>query len=125
MYRTLFFVIVFLLTASPVSADETKKLTSAELKDITSKMFFSAGYSTGWNISYHVTWLPNGTREVYWTRGVGPSHVVKSVWRLEGDTVCVKNEDWVLERCGEWRKNGDRIETWGKLAQNGYFYILR
>ncbi|HSH06705.1 MAG TPA: hypothetical protein VLA41_03510 [Burkholderiales bacterium] len=123
MYRSLFFVMALLLVVDPVSADSGKKLTNAELKQLTSNMLFSAGYSTGFNVSYLVTWYRNGTREVYWSNGVS-GHVVKGKWWLKGDTVCVKNEDWALERCDEWRKNGDRIETWGLVAKSGYFYIL-
>jgi hypothetical protein len=124
MFRLFVLVMVLLLSVNPVSADSGKKLTNAELKQLTSNMLFSAGYSTGFNVSFLVTWFRNGTREVYWNNGVS-GHIVKSKWWLKGDTVCVKNEDWALERCDEWRKNGDRIETWGSAAKNGYFYILR
>jgi hypothetical protein len=124
MYRTLFFVIVSLLAVNPVSAAADTKLTNAELKQLTSNMFFAAGYSTRFGVSFHVTWFPNGTREVYWNDGVA-GHIAKSKWWLKGDTVCVKNEDWITERCDEWHKNGDRIETQDVGAKNAYFYILR
>jgi len=124
MYRSLFFVMVLLLAVGLASADSGKKLTNADLEQLTSSMLFSAGYSTGMNVSYHVTWFRNGTREVYWNNGV-TGHVIKGKWWVKGDTVCLKNDDWTLERCDEWRKNGDRIETWGQAAMNGYFYILR
>ncbi len=124
MYRSLFFVMVLLLAVGPAYADSGKKLTNAELKELTSNMLFSAGYTTAWNVSYHATWFRDGTREVYWNNGAS-GHVEKGKWWLKGDTVCLLNESWTMERCVEWRKNGDRIETWGKAAMNGYFYILR
>jgi hypothetical protein len=43
MYRTLFFVIVSLLAVNPVSAAADTKLTNAELKQLTSNMFFCRG----------------------------------------------------------------------------------
>lgn len=124
MYRSLFVAMFLLLAVNPVSADAGKKLTNAELKQLTSTMLFSAGYSTEFSVSYLVTWFRNGTREVYWNNGVRGG-MVKSKWWLKDDTVCVKNEDWVLERCYEWSKDGDRIEVWGSAVKGAYFYILR
>lgn len=125
MYRTLFFLMVLVFAVNPVFADSGRKLTNSELKQLTSAMFFAGGYSTGFNVSFHVTYFPSGTREVYWNDGVA-GHMVKSKWWLKGDTVCVQNEDWIAEKCNEWRKNGERIETWNLSgSQNGYFYVLR
>ena len=64
-----------------------------------------------------------GTRTLYWTNG--PQHKVwQSDWRIDGDTVCAKNENEVMEVCNEWRNSGDRIETWSRGVKNGYFYVL-
>jgi len=124
MRRIIFFVVFLLVAVNSVSADTGKKLTNAELKQLTSSMFFAGGYSTQFSVSYYVTWFPNGTREVYSHNGVA-GQMVKSKWYILGDTVCVQNQDWALAKCDQWRKNGDRIETWGKTSKNGYFYILR
>ena len=123
MHRTLFFVMVLLLAANPVFAAAGKKVTNAELKHLTSNMFFIAGYETRTSVSYLVTFFPSGTREVYWTNGLG-GHILKSKWRLKGDSVCWENEDMIAERCDEWRKNGDRFEVRSAGAKLGYFYIL-
>jgi cytochrome bd-type quinol oxidase subunit 2 len=64
MYRTPLFIMVLLLAANPASADTSVKLTNAELRQLTSNMFFAAGNLTRFAVSYHVTWFPNGTREV-------------------------------------------------------------
>ena len=122
MYRTLFFFTVLLLAVNPVSA-YASTLTNAELKQLTSHMFFSAGHSIRFGVSYHATWYPNGTREVYWTDGKA-RRIVKGKWRLNGDNLCFENEDMYEEECDQWRKNGDRIERWGYGTKHGYFYIL-
>jgi len=124
MHRALFFLAALLLTITSVSADEGRKLTNAELKKIKSSAFFVGGYSSGFGVTYLISSFPDGTRQVYWTNGV-TSKIVKGSWRIEGDTVCVKNEGDVSERCNEWHKVGDRFETWSLNAKNGYFYILR
>jgi len=61
MYRSLFVAMFLLFAVNPVSADAGKKLTNAELKQLTSTMLFSAGYSTEFSVSYLVTWFRNGT----------------------------------------------------------------
>lgn len=126
MRRTFFFVLFLLFAINPVFADSGKKLTNSELKHITSHVFFAAGHSMKFGVSFHVTYFPDGTREVYWHDGIPGhvGHIVKSKWWLKGDTVCYQNADWIAEKCDEWRKNGQRIETWGFGVQNGYFYIL-
>ena len=123
MRRTFFIVMVFLLAVNPAFAGAGKKLTNTELKQLTSNVFFLAGYETRSSVSFHVTFFPNGTREVYWNDGVA-GHIVESKWWLKGDTICIKDPDMVKERCEEWRRNGDRFEYWHAGARMGYFYIL-
>ena len=130
MNRALMLFAALLLSSGLVGAQEAKKLTGAELQEIASGadgILFAGGYSISYGTSYHVSWFSEGvrkgTRKMYWTNG--PQHrVVGGDWRIEGDTVCVKNENDVSENCNEWRKNGDRIETWSRGVRNGYFYVL-
>ena len=124
MYRILCLITVLLLAVNPVSAEEGKKLTNGELKKIASSPFFYAGHSTGYGVTYLISWFPDGTRQVYWTNGV-TSKIEKGTWRIDGDTVCTKSESGPAEVCSEWHKVGDRIETWSLNSKNGYFYILR
>jgi hypothetical protein len=130
MNRRLLFFVALLLSIGAVGAQEGTKLTNAELKQIisgTEGILFTAGYSVSYGTSYHMTWFSEGvrkgTRNLYWTNG--PQHkVVDGEWRIDGDTICVKNERDASEACNEWRRIGDRIETWGHGVRNGYFYVL-
>ena len=119
----LFFFMVLLLAVNPVSAYAGHTLTNAELKQLTSHMFISAGHHLTFDVWYETTWYPNGTREVYWTNGT-QRRIVKGKWWLKGDNLCYKNEDMSEEECDELRKNGDRIERWAYHSKTGYFYIL-
>ncbi len=123
MYRALCSVIVLLLVISPVEAGEGKKLTNAELKEMTSKVLFYAGHSFDNGTRWVVTMFVNGTRDILWTNGVR-SEINKGKWRIDGDRMCGSNDKWYAERCSEWRKNGDRIEFWRVDTKQGYFYIL-
>ena len=123
MRRTLFIVMVFLVAVNPAFAGAGKKLTNKELKQLTSHTFFIAGYETPTAASFHVTFVPNGTREVYWNNGA-MHDFVEGKWRLKGDTICINQPDFVKERCEEWRRNGDRFEYRHAGARLGYFYIL-
>jgi len=125
MRRTffIFIVMVFLLAVNPAFAGAGKKLTNTELKQLTSNMFFIAGYETTTSVSFHVTFFPNGSREVYWNNGA-THQFVESKWRLKGDTICHKDADELKEECHEWRRNGDRFEYREAGARLGYFYIL-
>ena len=124
MYRALCSVIVLLLVISPVEAGEGKKLTNAELKEMTSKVFFYAGRNFGSGTRAVVTMFVDGTRDILWTDGVR-SEINKGKWWIDGDRMCMSNEKLFAEWCFEWRKNGDRIETWRvDTKQFGYFYIL-
>jgi hypothetical protein len=130
MNRALTLVAALLLSIGPAGAQEGRKLMNAELKEIaagTDGILFTGGYSISHGSSYHMSWFSEGvrkgTRKHYWTNG--PQHmVVRGDWRIEGDTICVKNEYDVSEACDEWRKNGDRIETWNRGVKNGYFFVL-
>lgn len=119
----LFFFTVLLLAVNPVSAYAAHTLTNAELKQLMSHRFFTAGHSMKWGVSFHSTWYPNGTREVYWTDG-NQRHIVKGKWSIKGDNLCFRNEDMMDEECDQWRKNGDRLEKWGYGTKNAYSYIL-
>lgn len=130
MNRALMLLAGLLLSINPAGAQEGRRLTNAELKEIvsgTDGILFTGGYSISHGSSYHMSWFSEGvrkgTRKLYWTNG--PQHmVVVGDWRIEGDTVCVKNKYDVSEACDEWRKSGDRIETWGRGVKNGYFVVL-
>lgn len=130
MNRALTFLAALLLSISPAGAQESKKLTNSELERIasgTEGILFTGGYSISHGTSYHLSWFSEGvrkgTRKLYWTNG--PQHgVVQGKWRIDGDTMCVKNENDTSEACQEWRRNGDLIETWGRGVKNGYFYVL-
>lgn len=130
MKRALTSFAVFLLLAGPIDAQQGEKLTNAELKEIasgTEGILFAGGYSISHGTSYHKSWFSEGvrkgTRKMYWTNG--PQHQVwQGDWRVHGDAICEKNENEVSEVCSEWRRNGDRIETWSRGVKTGYFYVL-
>ena len=124
MYRAFCSVIVLLLVISPVEAGEGKKLTNAELKEMTSNALFYAGRSIDYGSRWLETMFVNGTREVFWTNGVRSGNY-KGKWWVDGDRMCKGKDKYFPERCFEWRKNGDRIE-YRRLdtGQSGYFYIL-
>jgi hypothetical protein len=127
MYRALCSVIVLLVVISPVEAGEGKNLTNAELKEMTSEVLFVGGSRDLVRGFKSVnTMFPNGSLEILWTNGVS-SEINKGKWWIDGDLMCLSNEKYYAKRCEEWRKNGDRIETWnveGMKTQQGYFYIL-
>lgn len=123
IYRAVFFFIALLLAINPAAAGEAKKLTGAQIKEMLSAVVFYAGRSasgTRWIISS----FPNGTRELYWTNGVS-SAFSRGKWWIDGDRLCSSQENVYSDRCYEWRKNGDRIESWMNNQKTNYFYILR
>jgi hypothetical protein len=119
MFRTLIIVMVLLFPVSTVSADEGKKLTNTELKQITSKTLFVAGKSVLYG-GYAEVMFPNGTRQVAFTNGV-KSGTGEGKWRIDGDRMCANLEQHHGEYCNEWRRNGERI-SYG--SRGSYFYIL-
>jgi len=130
MNRALTLLAALLLSIGPAGAQDSKRLTNAELERIASGaegILFTGGYSISHGTSYHVSWFSEGvrkgTRKMYYTNG--PQHgVVQGKWRIDGDTMCVMNEYDVSEACDEWRRSGERIETWSRGVKNGYFYVL-
>jgi hypothetical protein len=119
MHRTLIIVMVLLSAISTASADDGKKLTNAELKQITSKILFVAGKSVLYG-GYAEVMFPNGTRQVAFTNGV-KSGTGEGKWRIDGDRMCANLDQHHGEFCNEWRRNGDRI-SYG--SRGSYFYIL-
>jgi len=124
MHRMPCFLAALLCAVGSVAADEGKKLTHAEMKEITSKTFFYSGYSNEFGIRFLIASFANGTRETLWTNGV-TSKIVKGKWRIDGDQICSQNEGSIAESCADWRRNGDRIEFWRLNQKGGYFYILQ
>lgn len=123
MYRTYCVFIALLLAVAPVTADEGKKLTNTELKEMTSNGMFYAGYSQSIGVRWIISLFPNGTRELYWTNG-GRSEVRQEKWRIDGDRICSQHGS-ALERCAEWRKSGERIDIWIDNKKTGYLYVLK
>jgi hypothetical protein len=118
MRRTLIVVLVSLFAASPVIADQGTKVTVAELKEMTSKAVFRAGWSQYLG-AYADVLFPDGTREAAWTNGV-KSETGKGKWRIDGDKMCVGIEKR-YETCAVWTRNGERIQ----ITPNSYFYIVK
>jgi len=121
--RPVFLSIALVLAIDPAAAGEGKKLTNAELKEMTSEVLFYAGRSvsgTRWVISS----FPNGTRELYWTNGVS-SAISKGKWWIDGDRICSSQENLYSERCHEWRKSGDSMESWRGNQKAACFHILQ
>ena len=119
MYRTVVIAMVLLCPVSTATADDGKKLTNAELTQITSKLLFVAGKSVLYG-AYAEVMFPNGTRQVAFTNGV-KSATGEGKWRIDGDRMCANLEQHHGEYCNEWRRNGDRI-SYG--SRGSYFYVL-
>lgn len=121
--RAVFFFIALLLATNSATAGEAIKLTGAQIKELLSGVVFYAGRDVS-GTRWIMVSFPNGTRELYWTNGMS-SAISKGKWWIDGDRLCSSQENIYSERCYEWRKSGDQIESWITNQKGNYFYILR
>jgi hypothetical protein len=129
-------VCIIVFGAGSAYAEEGKKLTGAELKQILSMEIYVAGWSER-GYRYMEAYAPDGSyRALTFAPGNAPEFQSTGTWRVEGDELFIRFQGQNIgmntpptsprNRYFKWRQNGKKYTSVmsGHEDEEDYFYVL-